>query len=190
VPINLKAYDAVLKFYHYETVLTPESFDTALEALEQAIEVDPGYGLAYAMIGHLHADNYALGFQKIDAPLEKALMHAQKGVALEPQNQFVHDALTLVYFHQGIKSPFMQSVAETIALNPNSPYIIGVAGWHMIMFGEWKQGLDLVKRGMDLNPYYPTWFHLATFIFHYRDAEYEKAYSEALEHLRCQSRQS
>ena len=89
VPTNIEAYSAILHFYHYETVLTPESFDIALETLEKAIEVDPGYGHAYAMIGHLHADNYALGFRKIDAPLEKALMHAQKGVALEPQNQFV-----------------------------------------------------------------------------------------------------
>jgi adenylate cyclase len=180
VPANLKAYDAVLQFYQYETVLTPESFDTALAALEQAIQIDPDYGLAYAMIGHLHADNYALGFREIDAPLEKALMYAHKAIALEPQNQFVHDALALVYFHQGTKSAFMQSAEEAIALNPNAPYIIGVAGWHMIMFGEWDRGLALLEKGMKRNPYYPTWFHLATFIFHYRDAEYEKAYAEAL----------
>jgi adenylate cyclase len=92
----------------------------------------------------------------------------------------VHDALTLVYFHQGKKPLFMQSVKETIALNPNSPYIVGVAGWHMIMFGEWEQGLALLQKGMKFNPYYPTWFHLATFIFHYRAAEYETAYAEAL----------
>ena len=101
VPADLKAYDAILRFYHYETELTPEAFKKALAALEQATEIDPEYGLAWAMLGHLHADNYALGFCEIEAPLEKALTFAQKGVALAPENQFVRDALSLVYFHRG-----------------------------------------------------------------------------------------
>ncbi len=179
-PIDLKAYDAVLRFYQYETELTPESFEKALASLEQAIEVDPGYGIAYAMIGHLYADNYALGFREFAAPLEKAMEFAQKGVALEPQNQFARDALTLVYFHQGNKASFLKHVEETLALNPNSPYVVGVAGWHMAFFGEWDQGLALLKKGMKLNPYYPTWFHMATFMNHYHIGEYEKAYAEAL----------
>ena len=105
-PADLKAYDAVLRFYHYETELTPEAFEKALAALEQAIEIDPEYGLAWAMLGHIHADNYALGFCEIEAPLEKALTFAQKGVALAPDNQFARDALTLVYFHRGDKELF------------------------------------------------------------------------------------
>jgi adenylate cyclase len=179
-PADLKAYDAVLRFYHYESKLTPGAFKNALGALEQAIEIDPEYGMAWAMLGHLHADNYAMGFSEIDAPLEKALICAQKGAALAPKNQFVRDALTLVYFHRGDKEIFLQQVAETIALNPNSPYIVGVAGWHMMLYGEWDRGLALLKKGMKLNPYYPTWFHLAPYMDYYRRDEYENALAEAL----------
>ena len=180
VPADLKAYDAVLRFYHYETVLTPEAFEKALAALEQAIEIDPEYGLAWAMLGHLHADNHALGFCKIEAPLEKALTFAQKGVALAPENQFVRDALSLVYFHRGDKELFLQHVEQTIALNPNSPYIVGVAGWHMALYGEWDRGLRLLKKGIKLNPYHPSWFHLVPFLDYYRRGEYENAFAEAL----------
>jgi len=179
-PADLKAYDATLRFYHYETKLTPEAFKKALAALEQAIEIEPEYGLAWAMLGHLHADNHALGFCEIEAPLEKALTFAQRGVALAPENQFAQDALTLVYFHRGNKELFMQHVEQTIALNPNSPYIIGVAGWHMVHFGEWDRGLNLLKKGMKLNPYHPSWFHLAPFMDYYRRGEYENAFAEAL----------
>ena len=179
-PADLKAYDAVLRFYHYETELTPEAFEKALAALEQAIEIDPDYGLAWSMLGHLHADNYALGFCEIEAPLGKALTFARKGVALAPDNQFARDALSLVYFHRGNKKFFLQHVEETIALNPNSPYIVGVAGWHMVLYGEWDRGLDLLKKGIKLNPYHPTWFHLAPFMDYYRRGEYENAFAEAL----------
>ena len=78
-PADLKAYDAILRFYHYETELTPEAFEKALAALEQAIEIDPEYGLAWAMLGHLHADNHALGFCEIEAPLGKSADFCPEG---------------------------------------------------------------------------------------------------------------
>jgi len=179
-PADLKAYDAILRFYHYETLLTPESFKQALGALERAIEIDPEYGLAWAMLGHLHADNHALGFCEIEAPLEKALTFAQKGVALAPENQFARDALTLVHFHRGDKESFLKDVEQTIALNPNSPYVVGVAGWHMALYGEWERGLTLMEKGIKLNPYHPSWFHLATYLDYYRRCDYENALAEAL----------
>jgi len=179
-PADLKAYDAILRFYHYETELTPETFQKAVAALEQAIEIDPEYGLAWAMLGHLHADNHALGFCEIEASLEKALTFAQRGVLLAPGNQFARDALTLVYFHRGDKDFFLHHAEETIALNPNSPYIVGVAGWHMMLYGEWDRGRTLLKKGMKLNPYHPCWFHLAPYMDYYRRGEYEDAFSEAL----------
>lgn len=178
-PANLSAYDAVLRFYHYETELTPAAFEKALARLEQAVENDPEYALGWAMLAHLHADNHALGFCQIEAPLEKALVFAQKGVVLEPENQFVWDALTLVYFHQGDADNFLTHAEQTIALNPNAPYVIGVSGWHMILYGLWERGLTLLKKGMKLNPLYPTWFHLALYMISYHRGLYENALKEA-----------
>jgi len=179
-PSNMKTYDAILRFYHYETVLTLEGFENALTALEQAVEIEPEYGLAWAMLGHLHADNYALEFCEIEKPLEKALTFAQKGITFSPENQFVRDALTLVHFHRGDKDLFLKNVEETLFLNPNAPYIVGVAGWHMALYGEWERGLTLLKKGIRLNPYHPSWFHLVPFFDHYRRGEYEKAFTVAL----------
>jgi len=178
-PADMKAYDAILRFYHYETKLTPEAFEKALAALEQAVEIDPEYGLAWAMLGHLHADNHALGFCEIEDSLEKALTFSRKGVALAPGNQFAWDSISLVYFHRGDKELFLQHVEQTLALNPNAPYVVGVAGWHMALYGEWDHGLTLLKKGMKLNPHHPSWFHLAFYMDHYRRGEYEDALAEA-----------
>jgi len=179
-PADLKAYDAVLRFYRYETELTTEAFKEALTALERAVEIEPEYGLAWSMLGHLHADNYALGFCEIETPLEKALAYAQRGIALTPESQFASDALTLVYFHWGNKDLFLKYVDQTIALNPNSPYIIGVAGWHLALYGEWERGLALLRKGIKLNPYHPSWFHLAFYMYFYNCGEYENAFAEAI----------
>ena len=179
-PAHFQAYEAVLSFYHYETELTPDAYSQALAALERAVELDPDYSLAWSMLGHLHADNHALRFVSEESSLELALIYASKGVALAPENQFAHDALTLVHFHRGDKVMFLQHVQETISLNPNSPYIVGVAGWHMMLFGEWDKGRTLLEKGMQLNPYHPTWFHLATFMDCFNREDYDSAYAEAL----------
>lgn len=176
----MQAYDAILRFYHYETVLTLESFEAAMQALKKAVSLEPDYALAWSMIGHLHADNYALGFCEIENSLDKALAYARKAIALDPLNQFAQDALSLVYFHKGDKIAFLKQVEQTISLNPNSPYIVGVAGWHTMLFGEWDRGRDLLKKGMNLNPFHPSWFHLATYMDFYRRREYENALAEAL----------
>jgi len=179
-PAELKVYDAILRFYHYEIVMTPESFKEAMEAPEGAVEIDPEYGLAWSMLGHLHADNHALAFREIEDPLDKAMTYAQKGAALAPENQFAQDALALVHFHRGEKGLFLKQAAQTLALNPNSPYFVGVTGWHTMLLGEWERGLALMKRGMKLNPYHPSWFHLAIFMNYYQREEYENALAEAL----------
>jgi adenylate cyclase len=179
-PADLQAYDAVLRFYHYEISMTPESFKEALEALERAIEIEPEYGLAWAMLGHLHADNHALAFCEIEEPLYKAMTYAQKGAALAPENQFAQDALALVYFHRGDRELFLRQVEQTLSLNPNSPYFIGVTGWHSMLLGEWERGLALMERAMKLNPYHPSWFHLAMFMNCYRREAYEDAFTEAV----------
>ena len=179
-PADMSTYDAVLRFYHYETKLTAEAFEQALAALEHAVDMEPEYGLAWSILGHLHADDYALGFRNIDDPLEKALTFARRGIALAPESQFAWDALAVVYFHLGDKERLLETIEKTIALNPNSPYIVGVAGWHMALYGEWDRGLALMEKGMRLNPFHPSWFHLAPFVDYYRRGEYENALSEAL----------
>ena len=104
---------------------------------------------------------------------------AQKGISLIPENQFAHDALALVYFHLNDKQRFLEHANKAISLNPNAPYIIGVTGWHLILFGEWEKGLKLLRKGVKLNPLYPSWFHLAFFIWQYHHGNFEEALSEA-----------
>jgi len=179
-PADLMTYDAILRFYHYESVLTQDAFKEALEALKKAVEAEPDYTLAWSLLGHLHADNHAMGFCEIEASLEKALMFAQKAVALDPENQLAHDSLTLVHFHRGDREMFLKHMEQTLALNPNAPYVVGVAGWHLALLGDWERGLALLEKGIKLNPYYPRWFHIATYMDYYRRGDYENALGEAL----------
>jgi adenylate cyclase len=176
IPTSLHSYDAVLRFHQFEQTLTKEAFNSAFSSLETAVASDPDYGLAWSTLAHLLADNHALMFREIESSLDKAERFAKKGVALIPENQFAHDALALVYFHRGNKELFLRHAEEAILLNPKAPYIVGVAGWHMMLLGEWERGRALLHIGMRLNPLHPTWFYLAPFAYHYHRGAYEQAY--------------
>ncbi len=180
IPSSLQSYDAVLRFHQFENTLTKEAFDSAYSALEKAVESDPDYGLAWSILAHLLADNHALRFSEIESSLDKAERFAKKGVALIPENQFAHDALALVYFHRGDKQLFLRHAGQALMLNPNAPYIVGVAGWHMMLLGEWEKGREHLHKGMRLNPLHPTWFYLAPFAYYYHRGEYEQAYLYAI----------
>ena len=44
----------------------------------------------------------------------------------------------------------LNCLEETISLNPNAPYIVGVAGWHMALYREWERRLKLLKKGINI----------------------------------------
>ena len=53
---ELSVYDAVLRFRHYQCVVTNESRDLAIAALEQAVRLDPNYALCWAMLSEAIGD--------------------------------------------------------------------------------------------------------------------------------------
>jgi len=49
----------------------------------------------------------------------------------------------------------------------------------MALYGDWEYGLALLQKGMELNPLYPGWYHMAPYFHFYHQGHYEKAYHHA-----------
>jgi adenylate cyclase len=175
-PISDRAF---LQFYHHVTIMSPQTFAETLKVLKHAVARDPDSGLAWSLLAFLYGQSYALQFSPIDSPLEQALVAAQKGALLEPQNQLVRAALAQMYFFRNERRLFLLEAETALALNPNAPAIIGFLGWLLALYGEWERGLAILKKGRELNPHYPGWFHLAPFFYYYLHERFEEAYQEA-----------
>jgi adenylate cyclase len=115
----------------------------------------------------------------MELPLEQALVAAKKGAALEPENQLARAALAHVYFFRNERELFLSEAETALALNPNSPAPIGFLGWLLAHYGEWERGLAILGKGIELNPHYPGWFHMAPYFYLYLHERYEEAYQEA-----------
>ncbi len=178
-PESLETYEAILRFYHHVTIMSPQTFAETLTVLEQAVTRDPESGLAWSMLSFLYGQSYSLQLGPTDSPLERALLSAQKGAALEPENQMARAALAHVHFFRNARKQFLSEAEIALALNPNAPAPIGFLGWLLALYGEWERGLAILKKGMELNPHYPGWFHMAPFFSLYLQKLYEQAYQEA-----------
>jgi len=176
---ELSVYDAILRFRHYQCVVTDEARDSAISALEQAIELAPNYALCWAMLSETVSDAYGLRIDCRSEVVSRARELARRSIALDPNCQHAHWALAYSHFHARQRDGFLRSAEKTIELNPNNGFLVGVTAWAMALAGEWDRGLSMLNRVMDQNPYYPTWMHLAPYLENYRKGEFEAALDHA-----------
>jgi adenylate cyclase len=178
-PGSLDTYEAILRCYHHFADLTPETFEEALRALEQAVTREPECGLAWSLLGILYSNNYNLQYSPLKTPVEKVPVFIKKGVALDPQNQTVRACMALLQFFLNERDLFLLEAEKALALNPQAPFLSGYLGWLLALYGEWDRGLAILGKGMELNPHCPGWFHMAPYFNFYRQGKYVEALQEA-----------
>jgi hypothetical protein len=68
-----------------------------------------------------------------------------------------------------------------LGVNPNDASNVGIAGFWMALAGDEDEGLALLDKAIDLNPFYPGWFHFPYFLHHFARGEYDQAYVRSLD---------
>jgi len=179
-PNALSTYEAILRFYEYDQILTPESFMRAMEALKHAAVIEPDCSQVWSLLARLYANIYSLDYPGFEDPLEKAIEYAEKGVRINPNNQRNVGILGLVRFFSNELSTALEEVNRAIELNPNSLLVMDGLAYIMILSGEWKRGTALARKTMRLNPYYRPVVHYALWVDCLRRENYDRAYLETM----------
>ncbi len=177
---DLQTYDATLRFYHYQSNLTPETYLAAFQALEQAVARDPECGIACAMLADLYLNAFAFDLPGSDNALEQSEGLIRRAIEAEPTNQLVRLISALRYFHMEQRSEFLQEMSKAEALNPRSPLRLGGIGYFLALYGEWEKGMHLLRTALKMNANYPVWYHGVTCASYYRQKKYKEAYTEAV----------
>ncbi|MCG6927608.1 MAG: hypothetical protein LJF30_20165, partial [Acidobacteria bacterium] len=175
-PADLSSYEALLRYHHYMLVMTPEAREEASAALRQATEREPDYGPAWSGLANLFAHAHVFDLPGIEAPLDRAMEYAQRGVALEPTSQLARTILAYVFLLRGEMASFSREAEAALALNPYAPDSIGTLGYLYVYAGEFERGVALVEEAIRLNPCHPKWFHHALCAAQFARDRYEDAY--------------
>jgi serine/threonine protein kinase/Tfp pilus assembly protein PilF len=93
---SLAAYEAYLKYLHYQWHMTPDAIQRSQECLQQALALDPQFALPYVGL----ADNYlglcTVGFIPAKEGMPKARELALRALELDPELPEAHGMLGIV----------------------------------------------------------------------------------------------
>lgn len=172
-----EAYDAFLAGrQHFYSYLDKHENEKARALFEQALQYDPDFALAYAMLAWTYVFDAMNGWSTDRATsLQKSLANAQKAISINKDIPMTYYVAGMAYREQKEYVKALVAAQKTIALDPN--YANGHALLASLLYytGRPEESIEPVKKAMRLNPHYPFNFnfHLgqANFVLHkYEDA--------------------
>jgi adenylate cyclase len=143
---------------------------------EKAIELDPFYGLAHALLAQLYCASWMDDTSDSDAAVQQAYTIAKRAVELDENESACLSVLSSVHLRRGSFELALQYMRRATELNPNNQWCAADTGTLLIYTGQADEALDWFRRAKEIDPYFdPPWFWrgygLAYMILHrYREA--------------------
>ena len=152
---NVEAYQAYLKgrYLSHKDHFVGETALQAIENLEQAIQLDSTFALAYAEQARCHARVYYLRTDQTDERRAMAARAADKALALAPNDPGVHLAIGDYFnwaFRDKVKAMEHWSVAEKGL--PNNAELITARAMVMFAEGQVEAAITELEKAVALSP--------------------------------------
>jgi serine/threonine-protein kinase len=150
---NSDAYRAYLKGRHHWNKRTVDGLRQAIVHFQEAIDLDPGFALAYGGL----ADTWnILGYYNSQPPLDaypRGKAAAQRAIELDPAAAAPHASLgyVQVFFDRdwpGAKASFERA----IELDPGYATAHQWYAWYLFVEGKYELALAAMRRALELDP--------------------------------------
>ncbi|MBK8176642.1 MAG: hypothetical protein IPK66_15660 [Rhodospirillales bacterium] len=181
-PQSMFAYGCVLRAYTYRATFSRDMYPGARACLEEAVQLDPAYAEAFALLGWLHLDAARYRFvpeADAAAELNEARVFAERAVALAPKQPLSLQAMAAVSFYRGEFDKAEELQREVLALNPNDPEASAQLGWRLAFRGRWDEGLGYLRWAIERCPSPPAWYYTSLAMHAYLQGDYAQALVEA-----------
>ncbi len=152
---SVEAHDCFLKGREIMSGLikSREAYEKAREQFERAIQLDPGYGAAYAGLAAVYGFYYNNRWSDDpSASLRRADELALQAVALAPNDPYSHYVLS---YTAGYSRDFPRSKAavdKALELSPNYPDALVSRGARAIYSGNAAEGIPSIELAIRLDP--------------------------------------
>ena len=154
---DILAYELFLRarelFHWAGSGYSPDKGAHALRLIEEAVERDPTFALAYALKSRLHSEVYWFGYDKSRAHLEKANTAAETALKLQPDLGEAHLAKAFYYYY-GFRRYDTARAHVTSALRaiPNNADVLIAAAAIARREGKWQEALTNTEQARDRDP--------------------------------------
>jgi len=147
---NITAYDYYLRARElYNKTLYYDDNDGTIKLLQQAINLDPNFAEAYALLSRALNDSYKLS-RKLW--LDSSLALANKAIELGPNISDAYVARALISSGTlGDNAKAGQDFEKAYALDPNNPLVLKELGRYLIGNDDANRGVPMIIKSIDLN---------------------------------------
>jgi adenylate cyclase len=178
-PESLTSYEAVLRGYHWDMVMTQEAFEDAYVALRHAVQTDPNCALCRALLSDIYFSDWLSAVGTFEDGLERAEEMAGEAVALDPECADAHWVMGQVHFGRRRFEQFSEEFEIALSRNPNKVLIVACQALYLVGLLDWDRAMEMVDRAMRLNPHHPSWYHLVPCLNHARQGMWLEALQDA-----------
>jgi adenylate cyclase len=130
--------------------------DAAEPLLQRAIELDPGFALAYGMLARLCLFRFFSNARVEE--LSKAFAHAKTAVSLDENDARCHWELASIYTFMNRLDLAGVHYSRAVALNPSDmEVVVGYAHW-LARMGRTSEALCKLDIAVQRDPFPPDWY--------------------------------
>ncbi len=149
-----QAYSEFVKGYGGSASDDPRLFDESIQHLSKALEHDPRFALAHALLSFVCANKH-FEFDPSRTWLDKAEFHAQRALELDPQLPEAHLANAYILWGPSKNFQHLQAIAElrcALALQPNLPHAHNRLGSILVHIGLLDEARNMYEQGRCFEP--------------------------------------
>ncbi len=181
-PVNPKAHEAYLKGQFFLNKWTEEDIQKAIEYAQQAVQIDPNYAPAYALLAQStsYSSRIAWGSLPDAEAAGKVKVAAMKALAIDDTLAEPHIALgDVLNFDEWDWTGSERELMRAIELNPNSGLAHAEYAWCLAEIGRQAESIREAKRAVELDPFSEATINTLTEMYYYG-----RQYDQALEQAR------
>jgi len=185
---NIGAYDALLKGWGHYLRFTEDDMPKAVSNLKKAIELDPNYGRAYAMLGRLYLQTPWLWLRDklgIRWPMGRLMARKYLDLAMKNPGPDAHQLAADMKRYYRLYDEAIDEAKRALTLAPNNPHMHGTLAKVLIYAGRPKEGAEYSKYQMRHDPRLVQFSLYRLGLAHFSMGEYEQAatyFERSLEH--------
>jgi adenylate cyclase len=137
----------------------PEGGAQAKRLFEQAIELDPAYGMPHALLAAMKGSHWRDDIDGSNALLEEAHALARRAVELDSSESTCFSMLALTCLLQQHFDLAQQYARRAIELNPNNQWNQADMGTMLVYLGRSEEALEWLGRARQIDPFFdPPWY--------------------------------
>jgi adenylate cyclase len=172
-PESLTAYDCLLRGHLHWHRFTKEDNAKARSFYAKAVDLDPRYARAYALLAATYNVDAFSGWAAKDSTEETiALVH--RALALDSEETWARMTLGWTLLRGGQYDEADMQFERAITINPNDAEMLAWSAMALTYLGRPEDALENITRAIRLNPLHSDFYHVILGIVSYLTRQYHE----------------